>query len=457
MLSKDNPYLRINMSGTYVNGGIQFLKDSVSRGFIYYTNGVDGRFIKLANSGWGLYNDLIIDTLGHIGVNMEYDDLPERFNVAGTSLTGIRSSTDEEAKFGVYGINTVNSFWGVLGSDEYGVEGHTGVLSGGAYGVYGVGPLGITTLGYNYTPYGSLGGVKGHSAFSSSYVFGVAGFSDFYEIRSGGCLGAYEGGATWGCLGYRPSTGSTYGGYFTSSTTGTGDDTGKYGIYRNNGIGAYGELFGADIHGDIYGTFTEGSRYGLFSKGDVYRTGLDGHLQEVRGGQAVLYTQVSTDVTIQTSGIAQLSSGRCVIAFDPDFRNVVSEESPVIVTVTPIGESAGLHLAELGPDGFTVQENQAGRSNVQFTYIAIGKRKGFENPQPAAEVVAPDYLDKLTHGMHNDNDLNFIGEGLYYQNGRLMIGTVEPGGNPVNPEVPEEGVGGGRDLLTPREGQHVRR
>jgi hypothetical protein len=418
---------------------------------------VDGRYIKLANSGWGLYNDLIIDTLGHIGVNMEYDDLPERFNVGGTSLTGIKSSTDGDTKFGVYGINTVNNFWGVLGSDEYGVEGHTGALSGGAYGIYGSGPLSMTTIGSNYTPSGSLGGVKGNNAYGSSYVFGVAGFTDFNNIRSGGCLGAYETGSVWGCLGYRSAAGTTYGGYFTTSTTGTGDGATKTGIYQSNGIAAYGELFGADIHGDIYGTFTEGARYGLFSKGDIYRTGLDVHLQKGQGGQAVLYTQVSTDVTIQTSGVAQLSDGRCEIVFDEDFRRVVSDAFPVVVTVTPIGESAGLHLARLGPDGFTVQENQAGRSNVQFTYIAIGKRKGFENPQPAAEVIVSDYLDKLSHGMHNDNDRTHRGEGLYYRNGRLMVGTLESAGNPVQTERPEEVQEGSGEARIPKDGQHVRR
>jgi hypothetical protein len=46
------------------------------------------------------------------------------------------------------------------------------------------------------------------------------------------------------------------------------------------GIGAWGDLFGADIHGKVYGTYTEGGNYALFANGDVYRNKLDIHLQE---------------------------------------------------------------------------------------------------------------------------------------------------------------------------------
>jgi hypothetical protein len=281
--------------------------------------------------------------------------------------------------------------------------------------------------GSDYTPGGSFGGVKGQNEYGSEYSFGVAGFFDNNQIRSGGTFGAHEDGNIWGCLGYYASSLAVYGGYFSTATgTGPGANAGNPGEYSNNGIGAWGELFGADIHGKIYGTFTEGSHYGLYSKGDIYRTGLDVHLQENQGRQSVLYTNVSTDVTVQTSGIAQLSSGQCQVTFDQHFRDAISDELPVIVTVTPIGESAGLHLTSMNSEGFVVQENNAGCSMVEFTYIAIGRRKGYENPRPASEVVADDYIYKLAKGLRNDNDRSNPGERLYFKDGRLVTEKYNP-------------------------------
>jgi hypothetical protein len=93
------------------------------------------------------------------------------------------------------------------------------------------------------------------------------------------------------------------------------------------------------------------------------------------------------------------------------------------VTVTPIGESNGVHLSEVTGEGFTVVENHAGKSNITVNYIAIGKRAGYENPQLAKEVIDAGYVNKLSRGLHNDNDLETDGEGLYYENGELVVGV----------------------------------
>jgi hypothetical protein len=136
----------------------------------------------------------------------------------------------------------------------------------------------------------------------------------------------------------------------------------------------------------------------------------------------VLYANVSTDVTVQTSGYCRLSNGVCAVTFDENFRRVISTEVPVVVTVTPIGSSAGVHLDRVDRDGFTVVENNAGKSDVQVAFIAIGRRAGYEDPQLPAEVVSADYVDKLSRGLHNDADTSTDGEGLYYEDGRLYVG-----------------------------------
>ena len=423
-LTDSNPFIKFNISSADETAGLQFLYNTNnSRAFIYYNN--QYKYLKISNNGSGAYNDFIIDSSGCVAINPSgLSDIAERFTVYGNLKGGIRGFTSNSSKYAVYGMNTYNNNYGTLGSNHYGVEGYLGNYIGGNFGMYGQGPMVLTSAGYDYTPIGTLGGVKGIIGYGSWYTFGVAGFTSFDAPRTGGCFGGWNIGGTWGCLGYINSGWTTYGGYFTSSGNGTGKAS-STGEYSSNGIGAYGELFGADIHGEIYGTFTEGSHYGLYSKGDIYRTGLDVHLQENQGHQNVLYTNVSTDVTVQTSGIAQLSAGQCEVVFDENFRDAISDEIPVIVTVTPIGESAGIHLSSLSADGFMVQENNAGRSTVEFTYIAIGRRKGYEDPQPSKEVIANDYIDKLSIGFHNDNDLRNPGERLYYKEGQLITEKVK--------------------------------
>ena len=192
-----------------------------------------------------------------------------------------------------------------------------------------------------------------------------------------------------------------YGGYFTSSVNGGGKSSDL--VETGIGIGAWGELMGADIHGKVYGIYAEGENYAMFSNGDVYKNKLDVHLQDNGAGtNTVLYTNVSTDVTVQTSGAAILSNGNASIAFDPAFTASVSSDAPVIVTVTPIGNSNGVYLAEVSGAGFTVIENNAGKSNVTVNYIAIGKRAGYENPNLPPEVIDPGYTGKMASGLHND-------------------------------------------------------
>jgi len=272
-----------------------------------------------------------------------------------------------------------------------------------------------TSYGHN----SSNGAIKGYSYWGDSYSYGVGGFNYNDYERSGGILGANSSGSYWGSLGYKNSSNTTYGGYFTSYTSGSGDNIANSG----NGIGAWGDLFGADIHGKIYGTYTEGENYGLFSNGKVFKNDLDVHLQKTGNENTILYTNVSTEVTIQTSGYASLINGESNINFDESFSNAVSKSEPIIVTITPTGNSNGVYLKQVDSSGFKVVENNGGKSNVTITYIAIGKRAGYENPQLPQEVVDIDYINKLSRGLHNDNDTDKNGEGIYYKNSKLVVGT----------------------------------
>ena len=57
-----------------------------------------------------------------------------------------------------------------------------------------------------------------------------------------------------------------------------------------------------------------------------------------------------------------------------------------------------------------------------FSFIAIGTRAGYENPQLPHEVIASDFESTIMQGLHNDAETTTNGKGLYYQDGRLMVG-----------------------------------
>ena len=137
-----------------------------------------------------------------------------------------------------------------------------------------------------------------------------------------------------------------------------------------------------------------------------------------------MYTLVSPEMTVQTYGIGQMQNGKSNIVFDDAFANIVSSSEPVIVTITPIGKSEGVYLDQVDSDGFRVEENNNGKSNIQFSWIAIGKRAGFENKSLPEDVIAADYNEKLQRGLARDADPNNQAEGLYYQNGTLYNGHV---------------------------------
>jgi hypothetical protein len=303
--------------------------------------------------------------------------------------------------------------------------------------------------GIGYGVYYSNSASKGFSFWGDLYSFGTSGFNYNDYTRCGGVLGAEQAGSYWGSLGYKDSGGSGYGGYFTSWNFGAGKSSqANTGI----GIGAWGDLMGADIHGKIYGTYTEGENYAMYANGVTFKNNLDVHLQE--NGTAtntVMYTSVSTEVTIQTSGFATVTDGMASIDFDPAFVAAVSTESPLVVTITPMGKSNSLYLDQVTAKGCKVVENNDGKSNVTISYIAIGKRAGYEHPVLAQEVIESGYTQNLARGLHNDADTKTNGEGLYYEGGTLTVGVhpstlPDPNKPAVETVVPKPGTPDNRNM-----------
>jgi len=387
--------------GNYSNDAFMHIgQDSYSKGFlgwIYNPDPYQSRFTIGSFSG---ATPLVLQEAGgNVGI--------------GTTTPFSKLQVQYDADGAVYsGYNQRIPSYIYHAEQEYNGDGQTGLSS--------YRTRYVQNDGTSYAYSGVNSAIMGYSFWGDAYSFATSGFNWNDYPRSGGVIGAQEAGDYWGSLGYYDSGGIPYGGYFTSSWGGAGKSSGaKVGI----GLGAWGELFGANIHGSVYGTYTEGENYAMFANGDVYRNGLDVHLQENGSNtNTVLYTSVSTDVTVQTSGYATLSDGKANISFDAAFSEAVSKNSPVVVAVTPIGNSNGVYLAEVSASGFKVAENNDGKSAVTVSYIAIGKRAGYEQPSLSQEVVESSYTQKLSRGLHNDGDTGTNGAGLYYENGQLIEG-----------------------------------
>jgi hypothetical protein len=403
-----------------------------------------------AGNGWGLSagmnsSSASTSSYGVYGFNYGtgYGVYGRNYNSGGIGARGINNSVGNYGdlgtpSYGVYGYHNTGNY-GYIGSSNYGSYGYLASTNVGDYGVYGYGPHTSGVDGTGYGPFNTLGGVKGYCFWGNPYTFGVAGYSYLDYNRSGGCFGSNYSGTIWGAMGYRTETGALYGGYFTSLFVVPGDLSNTGSTATNIGLGSWGDLFGADIHGRIYGLYAEGNNYALYTNGAAFKNNLDVHLQDTQSSNmAVLYTNVSTDVTVQTSGYTTLSGGEALIEFDDNFKKVVSSEIPIVVTVTPMGECRGVYVAKVDRNGFRVVENNKGESSVEVSFIAIGRRAGYERPQLPPEVIASDYVDKLARGLHNDGDTQSKGEGLYYENGQLLTGIHS---STLPPSKPSEDPG----------------
>ena len=326
----------------------------------------------------------------------------------------------------VYDINNANGIRSNNAGGGSNAKGFYGYMSSG-------------TAGTGYGQANSRSGVQGYAYFGYAYTFGVSGYryNDAFN-RGGGVFGGSSQNnppIAWGSLGYRNSGGTHYGVYgttaYASGSGGKGDagswqlqmENAKQGMdnepHINIGLGAWGDLFGSDIHGRIYGAYIEGGRYALYTHGDNYTDGLDIHLVDVgEEKMGVFYTSVSSDASMMANGVGTLVNGKATIKFDDTFSASLSGDDPVIVTVTPIGSSKNIYLESSNKRGFTVVDDA--NSNVQFNWIAIGKRAGSEFIQIRDEVIRKDFTEKIAEGLHNDSDTENDGSGLYFENGELF-------------------------------------
>ena len=147
---------------------------------------------------------------------------------------------------------------------------------------------------------------------------------------------------------------------------------GSYGIYTERGTGSYAGYFESGSNGGP----------GIYVRGNIGKTGTCSAIDKTSKGYEWLYAIEGPDVEYVESGVASVRNGVVRVEFDRLFSEVISSEIPVRVTVTPQSRWAPLYVEESNYQGFTVKvwEGFTGdKNNITFTWIAIARRKGYEN------------------------------------------------------------------------------
>jgi len=258
--------------------------------------------------------------------------------------------------------------------------------------------------GYGITT--SHAAIAGQIGGTSTYSFGVLGFSASSGLRTGGVIGLSNTTGSWGALGYNTSIGAIYGLYYTSQTSGTGKyaDGGSPSI--NIGAGGYGDLMGQWTRGNIYGMNIKGNRYGLYVDGKTYTNNVIAQIADnpTSSNRTVAYVSTAVNVDVLDRGMAQLSNGQVYIPFTEAFKNMASTKKPIMVTVTPNGASNGVYVTNVTNKGFMVIENNKGTANTPLTWIAIATRAGYENPKTPVELLSKSYDSNMEKVMANENN-----------------------------------------------------
>lgn len=300
-------------------------------------------------------------------------------------------------------------------------------FSGGAYassrvisGVYG-------NIGSRITP-----------SSTDAYLFGVVGDiltvgSGTIPEASGGVMGA-GGSGQFGMLGYKAKGGNTYcvyGGGGSNNGTINSGNTGKTSTENPNntiGLGINGGFMGGYVKGSQYGLVSKGEEFGMYVQGNTITNQPIVQLTETNNSQkTVSYTATSTEVDVTTRGTGKLTNGESYITFKDAFKNLVSNNEAINVTITPTGETNGVYVSRITKDGFFVKENLKGTSNASFNWTAIGTRAGFENGVQISETILAKDFDKNINGVMNNDGGKEEGTPIYFDGNKVKFERIPEG------------------------------
>ncbi len=233
---------------------------------------------------------------------------------------------------------------------------------------------------------GAYIGVKGeNTSGDGTYNYGVYGTASGGNSNNIGVYGSSSGsGSTYGLYGYSNGTGVSYGVYGEGNDYGVyGESPRGHGVYGRGkwGIMGYGDtLYGVSgVSAIDIGVYGNGPTYGVYCEGDFAATGTKSALVKTKSGPVELYAMESPEVWFEDFGSGRLENGHAHIELKEDFLETVTinKDNPMKVFVQLKDDCNGVYV-KTGKTGFDVYELRGGKSNAEFDYRVIAKRKGYE-------------------------------------------------------------------------------
>lgn len=322
-----------------------------------------------------------------------------------TAMAGDLMNAVSNATF-PWAINGYSSFdgSGVYGGIQAGttvfaaVQGETSSTNTQAAGVRGL--LVVTGNGTNFSQVRS--GVSGDGTGTGNYRFGVFG-NGGTSNRSGGVLGN-DYGVARGALAYFSSGSIDYSVYGFGIGYTTGAAGGKISSSINTmqnenhhiGLGIYGGVMGGWIKGQVYGVNFSGSKYGVYVHGKTLTNDIVATLHNTENStkRIVTYASQSLNTDVSDKGKGKLTNGFAVIKFKDEFKNLIDNQSEIIINITPIGPTNGLYVEQIDKDGFIVKENNNGTSSTHFFWTASGVLKNI-NTEISNEILDVSFEEKI--------------------------------------------------------------
>lgn len=342
----------------------------------------------------------------------------------------INGYTDQNGA-GVYGrVSGGNTNYGAV-QGEY--EG-TGTRGTGIRGILGTTLGGTSSSDFPSAINGSLF-YNGGSYSAKNYSFAVAGSTLANSGRAvGGVYGLNLGNDMYGILGYERSNGNNIavlgsGNYNNSTFRVSQNNNNETGLNTSVGLAIDGGFLGGHLKGNQLGIIIKGDIAGVYSDGNaISNKGFTVIDKNKNGDKSASYVQTSTTVDFSTKGTGRLNNGKTFISFDKNYANLIDSNKPIIVTVSPMGESNGIYVSKVSKDGFYVTENGNGISNVDFYWIAIGEKVNANDLNVPAEILAKNFDEKLDSFLTINENTNGddASNAMWWNGSNLEFGKSAP-------------------------------
>lgn len=343
---------------------------------------------------------------------------------------------------GVYGaIQAGTAAWGAVQGEYQG----TAATGAGVRGLYASNSAGTS---FDNLAAGVQGDVVGAPTYYvGTYKFGVYG-NGGNVTRTGGVLGNEYG--TRGALGYYSSTSLDYSvyGFGTAFTTGVAagkpvENEGGVGNTPNTnqamlktvntfslepnshiGLGIYGGMMGGWVRGLKYGFNVKGETYSMYVDGKGYTTEPLAYLMPTATDERVAgYMATTMQPEITAKGKTQMKHGQAYVAFDDNFKKVMSANvDDIIITATPQGATQGIYISQITAEGFYIKENNNGNSAATIAWMATSPIKSADT-QVDAELLSKEFDVKMNGVMFNDNNTTDTPQSMWWDGTQMRWDT----------------------------------